>query len=84
MLLVENFAFTFLDEVNAVTQVTLLEDDIARLEMLIPDAGFKGDLCLRQLRREQQMEEPVGGDPNLAVKTRHLHQIDATPQAPCE
>src|SRR5215469_2511761 len=30
------------------------------------------------------MKEPVGGDPDLAIETRHLHQVNATPQKPCE
>src|SRR5260370_15704017 len=52
--------------------------------MLIPDGGFKGNLGLSQLGREQQMEEPVGDDPYLAIETRHLHQVNATPQEPCD
>ena len=64
VVLAKSFALAFLDDIHAVTQVTLPENDIAGLEMLIPDAGFKGNLGLRQLGREQQMEEPVGDDPD--------------------
>src|ERR1700740_2016272 len=37
--LAQSLALAFLDDIHAVTQITLLED-VARLEMLIPDAGF--------------------------------------------
>src|ERR1700756_1156116 len=83
-MLAASFTLTFLDNIHAVTQVALVEDDIARLEMLAPDAGLKGYLGLRQLGREPEMEQPVGGDPNLAINARHLHQVNATPQAPCK
>src|SRR5262249_28751833 len=77
--LAENIALALLDDIHAITQVTLLEDDVAGLEMLVADARLKGCPGLRQLRWEEQMEEPVGGDPGLAIEPRHLHQINATP-----
>src|SRR6516165_3828666 len=30
------------------------------------------------------MKQPVGGDPDLAIETGHLHQVNATPQKPCQ
>src|SRR6516164_1168570 len=50
--------------------------------MLLPNAGFKSDLGLRQLGWKQCMKEPICGDPDLAIETRHLHQVNATPQQP--
>ena len=79
VVLAKSFALAFLDDIHAVTQIALLEDDVAGLEMLIPDAGFNSYFALRQLGREQQMKQPVCGDPGLAIETRHLHQINATP-----
>src|SRR5260370_11456416 len=82
VVLAKSFALAFLDDIHAVTQIALLEDDVAGLEMLLPNAGFKSDLGLRQLGRKQCMKQPVCGDPDLAIETRHLHQINATPQQP--
>src|SRR6516165_5452862 len=50
--------------------------------MLLPNAGFKSDLGLRQLWWKQCMKQPVCGDPDLAIETRHLHQVNAAPQQP--
>lgn len=49
VVLAKSFALAFLDDIHAVTQIALLEDDVAGLEMLLPNAGFKSDLGLRQL-----------------------------------
>ena len=46
-MLAKSFTLAFLDDIHAVTQITLLEDDVAGLEMLLPNAGFKSDLGLR-------------------------------------
>jgi hypothetical protein len=35
----EHVALTLLDDIDAVTEVALPEDDVPGLEMLIPDAG---------------------------------------------
>src|SRR5258708_1582189 len=82
VLLPQNVAFTFRDDVYVIPQVALLEDDIAGLEMLMSDAGFGCDFGLRQLGGEQQAQQPVGGDPDLAIPSGHLHQVDATPEEP--
>jgi hypothetical protein len=37
----QRLALAFLDNIYALTQVALVEDDVTGLEMLIPDAGFK-------------------------------------------
>src|SRR6266478_3182670 len=50
--------------------------------MLLPNAGFKSDLGLCQLGWKQCMKQPVCGDPDLAIETGHLHQVNATPQQP--
>jgi hypothetical protein len=54
--LAKSFALAFLDDIHAVTQIALLEDDVAGLEMLLPNPGFKSDLGLRQLGRKTMCE----------------------------
>jgi hypothetical protein len=45
-----------------------VEDHITGLEMLTVDTGFERDLGLRELRRKQEMQQPIGRDPNLRLR----------------
>src|ERR1700761_7759357 len=79
-----NLALAFLYDIDTVTQVALPKNAIAGLEMLLPDVRFDGDCDLRQLGWKQQMKKPVRGYTDLAIETRHLHQVDAAPHQPCQ
>ena len=78
-MLAKSFALAFLDDINAITKIALLEDDIAGLEMLLPDARLKSNLGLRQLGRKHCVKELIGGNPDLTIETWHLHQVNGTP-----
>ena len=82
VLLADGLALAVFDHIDAVTQIALPEDNVAGLEVLIANATFSGEPGLRQLGREQQVEEPVAGDPDLAIEPRHLSQVNGAPEQP--
>jgi len=55
-------------DVEAITTVALAEDDFARLEMLAAEARRLFVLSWDDVRWQHQIEEPVGGDPELRSK----------------
>jgi hypothetical protein len=45
-----------------------VKDDITGLKMLTVDTGFECDLGLCELRRKQEMQQPIGRNPNLRLR----------------
>lgn len=54
------FNLTLHDDVEPITPITLVEDDLVRLEMLSTQARSFLELELDDIGREHQIEEPIG------------------------
>src|SRR6185503_19143275 len=78
----KDFAFAFLNYINAIAQIPLAENHVARLKVLLSDTGCRRDVELDQFRREKQRHEPVDGDEQLSVPAGHLHEVNTTQQEP--
>src|SRR5271165_6177438 len=72
ILFLEDLTLPFFNDIRAVAQIPLLKDEVPGLEVLILDGGFIRNLGLCQFRREQHVEQPIVGDPDLAIDARHL------------
>src|SRR4029078_1599417 len=72
------------DHVDSITEVALMEDLFARLEVLLRDAHRRVEFQLHQLCRQQQIERPRRSDLEAAAPARQLHQVDGSPDPPGE
>src|SRR5581483_2532048 len=63
----QNIALAFFNYIHAVAKIALLEHHIPGLKMLVLDSRFRVQLRLCQLRREQQMQQPVRRNPCFTV-----------------
>jgi hypothetical protein len=61
------------DDVEPVAVPALLEDDLARLGVFAPDPDRPGRPELHGVGRQNQVESPVDGNPDLPVQTGQLH-----------
>ena len=78
----EDIRLTIDHEVNPIAHVALVEDDLARFEMLASHLGAAKNANLRDVARQQQIHRPVGDDTCLAVPTGKLRQVNHPPQNP--
>ncbi len=64
----QNFAAALFDHVNVIADVALIEDDLARLEMLAHDAGLAEQFDLHQIRRKHERSSPMPSRPGFCCR----------------
>jgi len=68
--LLEQLDLTFYDDIKTIPAISLTENNLVRLEVFSNHAGGLVKLELDDVRWQQQIKEPVGGDAELAIEAR--------------